>query len=483
MSLELALKGRTCHLCGRGITAGYQILGGSICNPCYSHFRRNPSPCPSCGITKVLAFLDVLENKVCATCAGLPARFACKTCGSEEQLTGSQCGPCRLQDRARQLLSNPDGNINPDLQGFYEQLLGAPDSRSVVRWLKRPLIADVLQAMAQGDLAVSHQTLDNLEQTPRIHYLRRVLVNAGTLPPINFFLNDYELWARSFIAELPISQANILRRYNRWFVLRSLRRHTVDDATDAWSAGLRKTELRTIAKFIAWCEMNGLSLGEAKQHELEFYLARQSPSVSDVLRTFVRWARRNKIATALRPIEPRPRTPRPAMSEKDRWIWIDRLLVDEAIDLRARITGLFVLAFAQPVARCLRLKRANVSEAGGRISIKFADDPVEMPETIGRLVLEYVRGERRGSIYTPRSSTWLFEGQSPDAPMTHANMTLMLRKAGLQPRQAREAAMRQLSSSLPARVVADTLGGSVQTAARWAQLSGGTWQDYPGLRS
>lgn len=56
------------------------------------------------------------------------------------------------------------------------------------------------------------------------------------------------------------------------------------------------------------------------------------------------------------------------------------------------------------------------------------------------------------------------------------------RKAGLQPRQAREAAMRQLSSSLPARVVADTLGGSIQAAARWSQLSGGTWKDYPGLR-
>ena len=347
---------------------------------------------------------------------------------------------------------------------------------------KRPPIADILRSMALGEIAIAHKSLDILEQTHRIHYLRRVLMNAGTLPPIDFFLNDYEIWAKSFVAELPDSQSNIVQRYNRWFVLCSLRRHAVDESTDSWSARLRKTELRTIARFLSWCESSGLSLGEVKQHQLEFYLARHSPSVSDVLRNFVRWSRRNRLATNLQPIKPRPRMPRPAMSEEDRWTWIDRLLVDDTIDLRARIAGLFVVAFAQPVTRCLRLRRSDVFEDKRQVSIRFADDPVRMPENIGQLILEYLHGQRQGSIYTPRSAEWLFAGQSPNAPMTAANMSLILRNAGLQPRQAREAAMRQLSSSLPARVVADTLGGSIQAAARWSQLSGGTWKDYPGLR-
>jgi hypothetical protein len=86
------------------------------------------------------------------------------------------------------------------------------------------------------------------------------------------------------------------------------------------------------------------------------------------------------------------------------------------------------------------------------------------------------------AIYRAPDSDWLFEGLMPTTHVSAEYLRILLLNAGINPSQAKSAALRQLTTALPARFVADTIGISVDTASRWAQQSGGTWKDYPSIR-
>ncbi|WP_028268089.1 hypothetical protein [Arthrobacter sp. MA-N2] len=71
----------------------------------------------------------------------------------------------------------------------------------------------------------------------------------------------------------------------------------------------------------------------------------------------------------------------------------------------------------------------------------------------------------------------------PTTHITESHLCLLLLTAGIKPRSTKEAAVRhQLTTALPARRVADTIGIAVDTATMWSQLSGGVWKDCPNLR-
>jgi hypothetical protein len=47
-----------CVECGRVVKTRPGLLDGPVCNRCVERLRCNPGPCPGCGDTKILAFLD-----------------------------------------------------------------------------------------------------------------------------------------------------------------------------------------------------------------------------------------------------------------------------------------------------------------------------------------------------------------------------------------------------------------------------------------
>jgi hypothetical protein len=57
-----------------------------------------------------------------------------------------------------------------------------------------------------------------------------------------------------------------------------------------------------------------------------------------------------------------------------------------------------------------------------------------------------------------------------------------LQRIGMQPDINRHGALVQLCGQLPAAVVSDLLGVSVQTAERWASIAGRPWADYIAAR-
>jgi hypothetical protein len=72
----------------------------------------------------------------------------------------------------------------------------------------------------------------------------------------------------------------------------------------------------------------------------------------------------------------------------------------------------------------------------------------------------------------------LFPGRSPARPVAPQTLTRRLRQHGIEPRQARNAALAAWASDLPPAVLASLLGVHIQTAVNWASHTRRDWTTY-----
>lgn len=469
-----------CDSCDRDVEARYDILEKRICNACYSRLRRNAAPCPACDQMKVLAFRSHDGQIVCAACAGVPSRFGCARCGSEEHLTGSHCGRCRLEDRLGDVLADSNGRVHPALAPLREHLLSARDPRSAVRWLRREPIDRTLRAMAHGEKPVSHDTLNELPQSTRVRYFRRMLIAAGTLPDIDVRLNDLELRSRAFIDTLPAEQAIIVTRFFNWETLRKLRRRALDRPISVGMANVHSSELRKIATFLRWLDENDLDLPTLEQVAVDRYLAHHDPNLT--IGRFLNWAARHRITRHI-DVPRSQSTVSPAnMDEEALWEKVDVLLQDEFTPMSSRIIDLFLLVFAQPIRNSVRLRREDVLVTGEHVKVQFGTTPLFLPPPIADLLAEHLEVTRDRRPYVGVSSGWLFEGVMPGQHLSEASVRFNLQKHGLHARDIKRARLDHLVQVLPASIVADITGVAVNTAIRHSANTGAGWGAYPELR-
>lgn len=479
-----AVAARTCDRCGRAAVGLYSLLGGRICNVCYSSLRRNPAECPSCGNIRVLAFITDDGVITCATCAGHPPRFACRTCGSEEFLTGSQCGRCRLHTRLDELIG-PDGSGSApvELGRLRAHLTDAPmDPRSVVSWLRRPYVADTLRSMTTGALPVDHSALDRLTQGAATRYFRRLLIEADVLPQIHVLQHELTMYVAALAAKLERTSGNKLRRFCRWDLLPKLHRRYRDCGRDLSLEAFngQRGQLAAVVRFLTWMDAHDLPLRDLDQRTLDRYTARVK--TREPVDHFVRWATSSRLAGDLAIHERAARNSGSTMTEEELWRATDLLLYDEDVELEVRVAGLFVLLYAQILGRAVSLTRDQIDVTAERVTVQFGATPVVLDETVGDLVRRQLSAEpRRG--YAAGQSDWLFEGLSPGRHMTAAYIRLRLAEIGIRSRVSRETRMNLLATRMPASVLADVVGVRTITAARRKSNAGGTWVTYPALRS
>ncbi|RKT36826.1 hypothetical protein DEU34_1353 [Microbacterium sp. AG1240] len=471
----------TCTRCGQTATGRYLLLGGQICNTCYSSLRRNPKPCPSCTEIRVLAFIDDKGQITCASCAGQPRRFACRSRGSEQFLTGTHCGHCRLDQRLQELLDN-HGSTLPPLALLRSYLTAAPmDPRSIVRWLRREPIARTLRGMATNTLPISHLTIDQLEPGPRTRYFRRLLIDAGTLPPIPVLLHELNIFVDTAAAQLPTKHAPVLRRFHRWEVLPQLHRRYRDQGVDITTGVFTTQRSATLvrARFLDWVSEQDLALTDLDQSTLDYYMARVKARVT--INQFIGWAARSHLADDLvthsQPVRAAPST----YSEGELWEDTHQLLRTDTVELPVRIIGLFALIYAQPLDHSVRLTRDDLQTRGNSLMVAFGPTPVQLPEPVADLVRQHLAAPARRGFATG-TSRWLFEGIMPGQHLSAAYARLRLTDNGIHSRHARETQLDLLARQLPASIVADTLGVTLHTAEQRRGRAGGIWSSYPALR-
>ncbi len=472
---------RRCDSCGRDVKARYEILEQRICNACYSRLRRNAAPCPMCAQMKVLAFRSGDSQIVCAACAGVPSRFGCDRCGSEEHLAGSHCGRCRLEDRLDDVLADANGRVHPLLVPLRTHLLSARDPRTAVRWLRHEPIDRTLRAMARGAKSISHDTLNELGQSTRIRYFRRTLIAAGSLPAIDVRLNDLELRSRALIEALPAEHVVIITRFFNWETLRKLRRRPLDRPISVGVANARTTELRKIAAFLAWLGENNLKLSTLNQVAVDRYLAHHDPNL--IIGRFLAWVVRHRITQHLDVPRAQSTASSATIAEDAIWEKVDVLLQAESTPMSSRIIGLFLLVFAQPIRDSVRLRRDDVQFTGENVKVQFGSTPVVLPPPVAELLVRYLDDTSDCLPYAGSPPGWLFEGVMPQQHLSDASVRFNLAKHGLHAREIKRARLDHLVQVLPASIVADITGVTVNTALRHSSNTRADWGIYPELRT
>lgn len=470
-----------CAHCGERRACSRLILAQPVCRACTAKFAYRPSPCPACAQVKVLAFYDDAGQPACATCTGNPAVYACVQCGREDSPYGAVCGRCTLTRRVTELLTDPTtGVVRPELQPVFDALASARP-RTTIYWFTRSRGPAILRAMATGETEITHAALEAMGSNKTVNYLRDLLVAVGVLPAFDPKLERVTGWLADLLAHLPKDQADILSQFARWHVLRRLRhQQAAGRLTHGAISGARATIVAT-SRFLTWLAEHQTTIGAATQTHVEQY-ATERPGQAQAVVAFLAWTRRTGLTCELT-LPTRPTTqPQVTLAEDARWDQVDLLLTDDTIRLYVRIAGLFTLLFAQPLARIAAMRADQITvHDDGRVDVTFDTVPVQMPAPVERLVLTHLA--RRGQAsYASSTDQWLFPGGIPGRHLVTENFRSQLVQRGIQPSDARKAAMLHLASQMPSPVLADVLGRTPANAARWAALAARDWTRYTAQR-
>ncbi len=475
---------RACWDCGGNRHSFTTTPGGPLCLACRRRRHYHPEPCPQCGDLKPLAFHHG-DQIVCASCAGVESVFACRECGREDQpYSYHRCARCILRERLTSLLTDPaTGAVHHQLQPVFDELVNSERPQTGIWWLrKKPGIGPALLGqMARGEAAISHDTFRALPATRTREYVQMLLSATGVLPPVDYPIERVLAWLNGLLDPLPDVDADLIRRYAHWHVLRSMRRAASRGHLTRSTATAARNQIRTAVRFLTWLDTHNVSVADATQHHLEDY--QQTPASNrSADGSFIRWLRDSRINTRLR-IATLPATqPEVTISDEQRWEHVHRLLHDPSLRSYTRLGGLFTLLFAQPLHRIAAMRTDQVTATDTAVHVSFSSTPLQMPPLLDALVHDHLK--RRGqSLYVSRDTGWLFPGGSPGQHLTTEAFRRDLVKIGIKPYEARKAALFQLAGSAPAPILAELLGLTDSNAADWARLAARDWTNYIALRA
>jgi len=474
-----------CSRCAVAKPHGITVQGHNVCQNCRTRLQRHPALCPSCAVVRVLAFRDADGVDICAGCAGEEPTYRCQSCGREDNSYGASCGPCTLNERATAILTDPDtGRIHPRLVPLFDALIKADCPQSAMYWLQRPPGDGprLLGAMARGEVEISHETFEGLARSRGYLYLRDLLAAVGVLAPYEARIERTIAWLHELLAALPPEHANLVERYARWKVLRHLRNRAARGELTKGVIQAARTQIRGTIALLTWLAERDLTIATATQADLEHYISIGRPRTTpNGIYQFVDWVRETGVNPALEVTLVPSGSPSVTMSDGDRWRHVQLLLHDTTIHHSTRIGGLFLLLFAQSLTAICRMRNAQVDVRDDRVFVTFDRTPTEMPEPLDRLIQEHMA--RRGQAsYVSWNSPWLFPGGIPGNHLGTENIRKELVARGIKPQASKHAALFQLASELPHPILADVLGISSTSAARWSALSSRTWGQYTAAR-
>ncbi|MGW0920619.1 XRE family transcriptional regulator [Streptomyces sp. NPDC002755] len=333
---------------------------GTLCDTCYQRRKRKPAPCAQRGTLRTLVGRTKGGN-ICGPCSGTD--FACRRCDCPGDIyVDGSCFCCVAKDRVRDLLSDEDGTIHPQLQPHAEQLGAAQEPWSVITWTHRSDSARILAGLAAQHQEITHEILDELPQDWRTLYVRELLVAAGVLPKRQENFARLRLWTNDTLADLPPHHARVIRPFAEWGVLRDARRRAYKGRYTAGAATSDRVDIRTAIKFMTWLDDNSITLADLSQEVLDVWSTSNSTQVRG-LSAFIRWA----VARLMGKVT----VPTKKYGLPSRFMHSDELnqqlrgcLNDDSLPLEARIIGSLTSLYALPTTRIVELTTNRVHRDG-----------------------------------------------------------------------------------------------------------------------
>ena len=470
----------TCSACGRQAPCETSMATGQPrCLRCQQRWAQ----CSAGGKSRPArgGSLDRPRGRGC-TRPDVSSWPACPACGEEAQIRpGRPCLRCALRRRLDELLDSGSGETRPELQAFRDSLAGIDRPTTALRWLDNNKDSVVLRQLATGERPLAPAPHDELPDGKPVEHQRALQVAPRAQPPRDEHLARLERWISWSIADRPDpDQRQLLHRYAVWHVLRRLRTR-LNGAHATATAGQVTAAQRNIKAAIAlldWLTARDLTLGSARQGDLDAWLAGAQATHRTDAGNFARWARRNKLTNLDFPAT-RWGGPSGVIDTEARWEQARWLLHDDSLQPEDRLAGLLVLLYAQRATAISRLTLDHVTSGSGQVLIRLGREPVVLPEPLGALALQ-LAATRRGhaNLGDNGSSAWLFPGGRPGQPISAFQLTERLRQIGIRCGQARSAALFQLATDLPAAVLARMLGIHITVAVAWQRASAGDWTAY-----
>lgn len=422
---------------------------------------------------------------MCAACANAESVFACRRCGSESNPygTGRVCARCVLDDKLTVVMTNPaTGKVNPGLRPVFNALLAASRPQSTIEWLSRQPGhgPKLLRLVATGELPTTHATFDDYP-SKAANNLRDLFVSCGVLPPYQPQITRATVWLNRQLVAMPDHQRRVLSRYGHWHMLRKARRqadqHTISNALTN-NARCRITAAR---RLMEWAEQHDTRIEDLGQADLETYLA-EHPKRREITYPFVVWLADTGVNKRLWLPPRQPQQPQVTVPDEQWWQAVRTLLADDSITLYARVAGLFVILFAQPLCDVVAMTRDQVTHQNGKVFVAFDVTPVEMPDPLDRLITAQLAA-RSPTSYQFENNKWLFPGLNPGRPLSTESIRSKLARRGILNHEHRKTAMFSLAARVPATVLADLIGIADTTAVKWAALAARDWSGYIEQRS
>ena len=470
------LKAEPCSRCGRERQVAVRGEDGrALCAQCV----RRKEICSQCGIRKEVN-ARTEHGPLCSTCyAKDPISFRqCTGCGSVERLYHfGLCPRCACPGILRGMLARPDGTIRPELEPVIGAML-ANNPVALLLWLRNPAPRRVLAALGRGSGPVTYQELDDLTPVKGSQRLREVLVNAGILPGRDEQLANLERWlTRTLPRVSDPAERTALHSYLAWGHVRRLRSLAEKTPLTRTQVTYVYSEVARSIELLTWLREHGSSLAAARQALVDDWLTDSRKEA----RGFVAWAVRHGYAHDITIPARQPSGTRDGLPASDqRWTLARRLLHDTTIDTVDRAAGLLVLFYAQPLTRICQLTTRHVlsSESGG-VQLILGTKPLDLPAPLGGIVLDLV-GNRRGHAVIGHTDDhpWLFPGGFPGRGLQPGRLAQRLKRLEVPPRTSRNTALMEMAAEMPAKVLSDLLGISVDCAVDWAHQAGNTRPGY-----
>ena len=479
---------RTCDRCSKVRQIATRRTGEDVCRSCANHPQVL---CAQCGHPRVTR--RGVRTPACPRCMSTTT-LTCPTCGGGAfSLSTSEgvdrCLGCRLRPWIIAALAGDDGKVSSQLMPFVTRLSAAEDHDQVRRWLHRGAAMTVLREMAQGRAPIEHSTLDEAAGEHRaratsVEHLRRLLVAAEVLPKRDEHLTRLERDIRTRLTALDPEDATVLRRFVTWYTLPRTRLRIAQGRDPEGTCRLARNSLTGPSRFLTHLRNRGITLSAMGQGDLEAWAA-ENPGYVIATVIFLRWARRQRLVPVLELPKQQMNTPRQFSDAEDQWTIAKRCLTDNSLPHRLRLVGALVLLYGQQASTIARLRRTDVTNTSGLISIRLGHDAVVLDEPLATIAAELAAAavpdaQPRGiaRAFNAEGDGWLFPGRGPGKPLGEAALRKDLTKLGIRTRSGRNTALLALARDVPPMVLCDLLGVGSSTAERWRGYAGGAWATY-----
>ncbi len=326
---------------------------------------------------------------------------------------------------------------------------------------------------------VTHAELDRLEQDANTAYARQLLVTAGILPHRQETLAQLELWIAATVSRLPADQARIIRPFAEWDILKDARARARRGPYTRGAATADRDAVRTACMFLDWLDNDEANIESVTQEHLERWLDTH-PTRRNQIGCLLRWTVARGITGTLEIPKRLNHQPSRFLEEQEYRRQLGRCLNDDTLPLDMRVIGALTRLYAIPITRILEMTTDRYTREHARGYLTIGANPVLLPPKLAHLIEALI--ERRGAASTfhagPAQPPYLFPGRPPSRPRSVAAVQIHLNKIGLPNIHARNTAMLEAITELPAPVVSELFGLHPSTAEKWTRLAQSNWADY-----